>query len=347
MTSAPFGAMIRLAAVHGHRLLFDRSAGNAVFDLTDAGLVVDLGPANLAPKLTIDMPKRTEAILLTFKKRSFATETLRFADTVRLLGLVLPPVALVLFALAIAIAPERRTRDHAQRGGRRGWRRCSSHSRSSWRVATPSPTCRGPAELSAPTCGRRSNDLWGVFLGDLMTWTLVVTAVALIVAAASASVLDGVLARRRASSACVRCTAAPVDATGRAGRAGAVVLAVGLLALVDPTLVLRVLVLVGGVPADLRRRRRAADRRGSRASLGRAVARRVPPAGRGRRRRRGAVCAAVVGLAFAFTGATSSVTARSLRACNGYPAALRPPSRRGRVRRARTTRCRPPTRRGG
>ena len=143
VTSSPFASLIRLAALHGHRLLFDRSAGNAVFDLTDAGLVVASALKNLAPKFTIDMPKRTEAILLTFKKRSFATKTLRFADTVRLLGFVLPPVALALFVLASRSHPSAAERSRAAPSQSES-AGCCSRLRSSWAAATPSRTSGVP-----------------------------------------------------------------------------------------------------------------------------------------------------------------------------------------------------------
>jgi hypothetical protein len=315
VSSPPFASLARLAALHGHRLLFDRSAGNAVFDLTDAGLVVASALKNLAPKFAIDMPKRTEAILLTFKKRSFATETLRFADTVRLLGFVLPPVALALFVLGIAIAPERRraiTRSAVAVGV--GGLLLALALELARRYAVSH--VRGPTELSVTDVRAAANDLWGVFLDDLTTWTLGVTAVAWIIAAASASVLAAYspaagLDRLRALYR------RPVTPRARGAR-GAVVLGVGLLVVVEPTLVLKVLVVIGGVlliyvgagevltavaPAEPRARRRpaVAPRRVATVA-GVAVA-----------------CAAAVGLAFAFTGATPSVSARSLRSCNGYP----------------------------
>jgi hypothetical protein len=38
--SQQFAPLIRVAADHGHRLLFERNGGNAVFDLADAGTVI-------------------------------------------------------------------------------------------------------------------------------------------------------------------------------------------------------------------------------------------------------------------------------------------------------------------
>ncbi len=77
--SKPFERVIRLAALHGHRLLFARSGGNAVFDIADAGKVVSSALQNISPKLAAALPKKTEAILLTLRKRSFASKTLRLS----------------------------------------------------------------------------------------------------------------------------------------------------------------------------------------------------------------------------------------------------------------------------
>ena len=56
VTSPPFARVFRLAALHGHRLLFQRNGGNAVFDIADAGKVVGSALRNLSPKLARDLP---------------------------------------------------------------------------------------------------------------------------------------------------------------------------------------------------------------------------------------------------------------------------------------------------
>src|SRR5947207_7555820 len=102
-----FRSVFRLAAVHAHRLVFSRG-GNAVFDIADAGSVVSSALRTVAPKIAAEIPKRTDAILLTLRRRGFADTTLRVADNIRVLGWILPFVAVALFALAIAVARDRR-----------------------------------------------------------------------------------------------------------------------------------------------------------------------------------------------------------------------------------------------
>jgi hypothetical protein len=99
--------VVRVAAEHAHRLLFERG-GNAVFDLADAGTVVVSALHTLSPSIARKIPSHSETVLLTLRRRSFAGDTLRFAETVRLLGLVLPVVGVALFALAVGVAPNRR-----------------------------------------------------------------------------------------------------------------------------------------------------------------------------------------------------------------------------------------------
>ena len=106
--SSLFAPVARLAAEQGHHLLFERGGRNAVFDVADAGKVISSALQTVAPKVAARIPARAEAVLLTLRRRSFADQTLRLADSVRVLGLVLPPLALVLFALAVAIDPRRR-----------------------------------------------------------------------------------------------------------------------------------------------------------------------------------------------------------------------------------------------
>src|SRR5947209_4730320 len=92
VTSAPFAHVIRLAALHGHRLLFQRNGGNAVFDIADAGKVVS--------------------------------------------------------------------------------------------------TAHGANEVSSAEARSVVNELFGALLGDLLTWTLAIAAIAWVVAAASSTVLS-------------------------------------------------------------------------------------------------------------------------------------------------------------
>jgi hypothetical protein len=312
--SKPFRPVIRLAAVHGHRLLFERHGGNAVFQVADAGTVVYSALRSLAPRLAREIPSRAEAVLATLRRRGFAAATLRFAETVRLLGVVLPVVALVLFAGAIGTAPDRR-RVITRSGIAVGVTGVAfAIALELFRRYVISHTY-GTKELSNADVRGAVGDLWGAYLGDLMTWTLGFTAAAWLVAAASAPVLPPYspatgLRRLR------ELARLPVSQRVRAVR-GAVGLALGIVTAVAPGFALRVLAVLGGclliyvgagevlsatAPAQprLRRLRPRPPRRPV------AIAALC------------AVAAAGIILAFALTGGASRVSARSPLTCNGY-----------------------------
>ena len=108
MQSAPFRALFRRAAVETNRLFFTRERRNALFDISDAAELVRFALRSVSPKLAKELPEDFEADLLTLRRRDFAGQTLAVADDVRVLGVVLPLLALLAFAAAILVAPDRR-----------------------------------------------------------------------------------------------------------------------------------------------------------------------------------------------------------------------------------------------
>jgi hypothetical protein len=312
VASEPFGDVVRLSAAHGHRLLFERG-GNAVFDLADAGTVVASGLQTFAPRVARDIQPKAEAVILTLRRRSFAHGTLRFADSVRVLGLVLPPVALALFALAIAVDPDRRsaiTRS-ALALGVTGIAFVVAYVIFRHYVLTH---VYGGEELTNGDVRAGVGDLLGAYLGDLLTWALLVTGVAWLVAAASSSVLAPYSARAvvRRLPELARRTSTPRLAAARGGLA----VAVGLFVVLEPSLALRILAVLGGglliyagtgevlsatAPARSRTRgeRERAVRRGLAAGLACATA-------------------TAVLLAVTLTRGAPPVRASSVATCNGY-----------------------------
>jgi len=312
--SRPFAPIIHLAAEHGHRLLFARGTGNAVFDIADAGTVVSSALRTLAPRLAKEIPRRTEAVLVALRRRSFAGATLRFADHVRLLGSVLPVAAIVLLALSILAAPDRR------RGITRGAIALGVTGVLAMIVVellrryVVSHTF-GSNELTNGDVRGAVDELWGVYLADLFTWMLTLTAVAWLVAAASASVLapySAVAGMRRL----LRVARRPISIRGRAVRGG-LVLVTGLVTILHPTLELRALAVASGCLLVY-------------FGVGELLSA-IAPAGPGVRRARhrqrwniavvgglGAAVIAVVVVAIVLTAGTAKVNASSVSTCNGY-----------------------------
>jgi hypothetical protein len=243
VSTQQFREVMHLVAEQAHRLLFDRG-GNVVFSVADASTVVVSALRTLAPNVAAKIPKNLDATLLDLRHQSFAVRTLRIADKVRLLGIVLPLLALALLAGAIAIAPRKR----------QAVTRCAvalavvgfalfvdmillRHSLVS--------NLFGAEELSNADVRSAAKDLWDSYLGSLSDWALGLGVLTTIVAAASANVLkpytaDAGIARLRAR------LQSPRTQRGRILR-GAAALVLGLAFIGDPTLSVDIIGVLGGV----------------------------------------------------------------------------------------------------
>jgi hypothetical protein len=243
VSAPPFQPVVRIAADHAHRLLFARQGGNAAFDVADAGTVVASALRSVAPNLAREIPKNTDATLLELRKRNFAAETLRVADSVRTWGVVLPILALCLLALAIAAAGDRRsavTRIGVSLGVASAALVITLELLKAYVVAH----VYGSDELTNAEVRAAVGAVWDAYLGDLGSWALAAGAISLLVAAASASLLRPFDAGSRVErvGALLR---APASPRWRALR-GASVLLLGMFLILSPTLTLQALAVVVG-----------------------------------------------------------------------------------------------------
>ncbi len=243
-----FRGLMRLVAGQAHRLLFDRG-GNVAFSIADAGTVVISALRTLAPDVASKIPTNVDARLLDLRRQSFAVRTLRTADKIRTLGLVLPLLALALLALAVAVAPRRR--------------RAITHCAVALAVAGVATfvdlallrhslltNLFGGEELSDADVRAAAGDLWDAYLGDLSSWALGLGVVATIVAAASADVLRPYAARARLAR--LRARAWPPRTRRGQVLGGVAAVLVGLLLIAEPARSVDTLVvLCGGLLAYL------------------------------------------------------------------------------------------------
>ena len=184
----PFQSLFRRAAVQANRVFFVRDRENALVDISDAATLVDFGLRTVSPRLAEEVPTDIQPELATLSQDEFAAGTLAVADDVRVLGIVLPVVALLLFAAAIAVAPDRRT----------------AVLRSGLAVGTAGAVLAivlfvlrartlagvfGEDELTDAEVRDAVGGVLDAFAGDLLTWALLLTLGGLVVAAA-ASALD-------------------------------------------------------------------------------------------------------------------------------------------------------------
>ena len=236
-----FGSVFRTAALQLHRLAFRRDGSSIALDLADVGQVVAGAARAIAPQVAKRIPRDLDARLIDFRKRQWATKTLQAADKVRVLGIVLPIVALLLMAGAIAVAPNRR----------------GAVTRVGVSVAVVAAIgfaallyLRDSIDLAGIGGGDASftqagRELFDVFFGDLSTWCLWVGAAGLVLAAAATSVLQPVEVADRAQRARALVLRTPATRAGRVGR-GVAIVAVSLFIVLDPSAFLKVLAILVG-----------------------------------------------------------------------------------------------------
>lgn len=243
VSTQQFRELIHLVAEQAHRLLFDRG-GNVVFSIADASTVVVSALRTLAPNLAAKIPEHIDAKLLDLRRGSFAVRTLRIADKVRLLGILLPLLALALLAGAVAIAPRKR----------QAVTRCAvALAVAGLAVFVDLILVRhsllsnlfGAEELSNHEVRAAGGALWDSYLGTLSDWALGLAVLAAIAAAAAANVLkpytaDAGLTRLRAR------LWPPRTKAGRVAR-GSGALVLGLALIGDPSLAIDVIGVCGGV----------------------------------------------------------------------------------------------------
>jgi Short repeat of unknown function (DUF308) len=241
--TTPFRKLFRQAALQANRFLFVRDKGNVAFDIADAGTIVVSTLRSVAPDVAKQVPPDFDAELVRVRDRSFATGTLRFADQVRFLGIVLPILAVVLFAVAIAIAPDRRgavTRVGIAVGSGAATLIVALLLLRAYVVSH----VYGGDELTDEEVQDATREILDAFLGDLTTWAFVVGAIALVVAAAASSLLQPFQAGE--GFARLRARLAPPESAGGRALHGSVVALVGLLVVIEPTLALQVLAVAFG-----------------------------------------------------------------------------------------------------
>jgi hypothetical protein len=238
----PFHEIFREAASQANKVLFTRDR-TVVVQLEDATKVVRSALQSANPKLAKKIPKNVTPELARIDQAKFATGTLRFADDVRFLGIVLPLLAVLAFAGGIAVAPDRRaavTRAGLAVGIVGGMGLIVL-------IVLRHLVVNGLEAdvLTQEEVRAAGGVIWDGFLGDLSTGWLVVGVAGVVVAAASSSLFEardvGVQAQRLRH----RLTRTPDTTAGRLIR-GVAALLLGVLVVISPTLSLQILAVVAG-----------------------------------------------------------------------------------------------------
>jgi hypothetical protein len=243
MQTDPFRRIFRAAALETNRVFFVREKKNALFDLGDAAEVVQFALRSVSPRLAKQLPQDIKPQLLTIRRREFAGATLSAADVVRPLGIVLPLLALVVFAAAIAVSPDRRVGVlHAGVAvGTAGALLAGALLVLRARVLAG---VIGEDEVTDEEVRDAVAGVLDAYAGDLVGWAFLLALLGLVIAAAAAAldpedVEDPV---RRMRERLVR---RPRTTVGRLVR-GAAALAAGILVVLNPTLAVQLIAIACG-----------------------------------------------------------------------------------------------------
>lgn len=242
LESEPFRRVFRAAALEVNRAFFVRERESVDFDLGDAARIVEFGVRSVSPKLARQLPAELSPDLLTLREREFTGATLIVADRVRVFGIVLPLLAVVLLVAGVALAPDRRIA--VLRGGV-----AVGAGGALLFIALEVLRARtlagvyGEDELSDEDMRAAVAGLYDAVVGELLAWALLLALLGLALAAAAAA-LDPEDVRAPAERL-RRLARRPGSGWARALRA-VVGLVLGVLAVLDPSLALRIAAVVAG-----------------------------------------------------------------------------------------------------
>jgi hypothetical protein len=275
LDSGPFTNVFRRSVTRLHRSLFSGDGDQLALTIANLDAIVTGAVAAISPKSAKHVPNDLGKRVVEISDEPAVLDAARVGQDVRVLGIVLPVLALLLLGGSVALAPDRR----------RGLL-----------VAAASTAAAAGIGLIALEIARSYllshfeddslhaavEGVWTAYLGGLGTWTLAVGAVALIVAAAAATAreVDAAAPARRAWELAAR---APERPGWRLARAAAIAM-VSLVALLQPGLALHIVAVVAGAyglfyaacevlamiapPPEKRRRRTALPRSPQRLALG-------------------------------------------------------------------------------
>jgi hypothetical protein len=233
----PFRRLFRAAALETNQVFFVRERGNALFDLADAAQVIRFGLKSVSPQIAKELPRDIEPTLLTLRRREFAGKTLAIADDIRVLGIVLPLLALVAFIAAVVVSPDRRLGVLRTGVGVGAAGALLAAALLILRARTLAGVY-GEDETTDEQVRDAVGGILDVFLGDLFNWAVFIALAGFVVGAAAAALdpedVEEPVARLRR-----RLFDRPASIPGRALR-GVIAVGLGVLVVLAPTLALQV-----------------------------------------------------------------------------------------------------------
>jgi hypothetical protein len=239
----PFRSVFRRAALEANQVFFVRERSDTLVNLGDAATVLEFGVRSVSPKLGREIPADIDPEVFKLDRDDFAGQTLALADKLRLLGWLLPALALVAFVGSVLVAPERRVAvlrigvGIAAAGTLLAVTLLILRSRVLTGVV-------GSDEVTDTEVRSAVRGLLDAYLGDLVGWGLLLALLGVVTAGAAAALDPGDVeapARRLIDRALAR----PRTTGGRALR-GLAALALGVWVVLSPTLAVQVAAIAGG-----------------------------------------------------------------------------------------------------
>jgi hypothetical protein len=179
-----FERAFRRAADETHRALFEEDQGSVFFDLPNAGQALGEAVDDIAPGLADQIPPGAETRLLQVERRNAGVRALRIADELGPLGAILLVAGLVLLAAAWLTAHDRRaavTRIAL-------WLAVAGVLLAGTLLALRelmAAAARGGYALAQDDVSPAVKGVWNAYSGDLLTWAVALTGVALGIALVS------------------------------------------------------------------------------------------------------------------------------------------------------------------
>ena len=221
-----------------HKALFDKDGDQLVLTLKDANLVIVSAVRSVNPKVAKQIPDDVGQRLVRITNSKIALTGARWAERARFLGLLLPPLGILMLAGSVWLAPERR----------RALVNCLFGVAAAGAVGFIALLVARTLLLrnfSEGTTHDAVAALYDNYMGGLGTWMLLGGVLAVALAAAAATREPEPFERLR--RVIVWFGRAPGSAWARAGRALAMGIA-GIVALLEPTLSVQIVaVLLGAV----------------------------------------------------------------------------------------------------
>jgi hypothetical protein len=103
-----FRDVFREAAAEANRLLFVRDRSNVAVDLADSVEIVRFALRSVQPGLADQIPKGVQVELAKLGRQDFAKQSLAVADSIRVLGIIAPLLAVLALIGSVVVSPDRR-----------------------------------------------------------------------------------------------------------------------------------------------------------------------------------------------------------------------------------------------